>query len=152
MLAKKIALGFGIAIILPMLVHYGVSSIYPEPKWDEYVSNDSVSAVRNSSPQEQEKRDIEREKKQKEYENAKKIFGARLFFVEIPVAIIAVVIGAFLSIQSIGAGLLFGGIFCATDGYWEYWSDLQDWIKFLSLLICFIVLIVLGYRKMGNKS
>jgi hypothetical protein len=36
--AKKIALGFGIAIVLPMLIHYGVATFYPEPRPEDYPS------------------------------------------------------------------------------------------------------------------
>ena len=32
MLARQIAIGFGIAIVFPLLVYYGVASIYTPPK------------------------------------------------------------------------------------------------------------------------
>lgn len=150
MLAKKIALGFGIAIILPMMMHYGVSTFFPEPRWDDY--HKTVYEDKHRTKQEEEKAEKEQQKKEDEYNSNKMAFGRHLFYVEVPVGIAAVIIGAFLAIQSIGAGLVFGGIFCATDGYWEYWSDLPDWMKFVSLLACFIVLLVVGYKKIGNKT
>ena len=36
MLAKKIALGFGIAVIYPLMLYYGVSSFSPPPPWGAY--------------------------------------------------------------------------------------------------------------------
>jgi hypothetical protein len=36
MLARHMAIGFGIAIIFPLLVYYGVSSIHSPPKWADY--------------------------------------------------------------------------------------------------------------------
>ena len=150
MLAKKIALGFGIAIILPMMVHYGVSTFFPEPRWEDY--HRTVQDDKHRTKQQEEKDTKEQQKKEDEFNAKKKAFGRHLYYVEVPVGIAAVIIGAFLAIQSIGVGLVFGGIFCATDGYMEYWADLPDWMKFLSLLACFIVLVVVGYKKIGNKT
>lgn len=110
MLAKKFALGFGIAIILPMVIYYGVSTFSPAPKWNDYY----------------------------------------LFYVAVPLGIFAILFGAFSPIQAIGTGLMFGGIFTLTEGYFCYWSELQDWMRFLSLLIAFVVLIYIGYRKLAK--
>ena len=68
-----------------------------------------------------------------------------------PAGIAAIVVGSFLSVQAIGAGLIFGGIFTITDGYCWYWTELEDWMRFLSLLIAFVVLVVIGYKKLNEK-
>lgn len=105
MLAKKIALGFGIAVMFPMMVHYGASSF-------------NVESI-----------------------------GYSMLPLEVPVGILATIIGAFLSIESLGTGFIFGGIFCMTTVFWNYGSKLQDQTKFFSLLIGLVVLVVLGYKK-----
>ena len=33
---RKLAVGFGIAVLFPMLVHYGVSSFSAPPDWGDY--------------------------------------------------------------------------------------------------------------------
>ena len=43
MLAKKIALGFGLAIIFPMMIHYGVSTFSPAPKFESYVKQEEFN-------------------------------------------------------------------------------------------------------------
>jgi hypothetical protein len=43
MLAKKIALGFGLAIIFPMMIHYGVSTFSPEPKFENYIKQEEFN-------------------------------------------------------------------------------------------------------------
>src|ERR1700731_945984 len=39
MLARQIAIGFGIAIIFPLLVYYGLSSFHPAPRMADFVGN-----------------------------------------------------------------------------------------------------------------
>jgi len=47
---------------------------------------------------------------------------------------------------------MFGGIFSVCDGYFNYWSELSAQPKFSSLLAAFIVLLVVGYRKLEKKE
>ena len=150
MLAKKIALGFGIAIILPMLVHYGVSTFSPAPKWEDRYERYSDQKYQNATPVERAKIETENQEREKIWRHKEKVFQSRLFFVAVPIGIACIIIGAILSIQAIGTGLMFGGIFCITEGYVCYWSELQDWMRFLSLLAAFIVLIFVGYRKLAK--
>jgi hypothetical protein len=44
----------------------------------------------------------------------------------------------------IRTGLMFGGIFSVCDGYFNYLSGLSAQLKFFSLLVVFIVLLVVG--------
>ena len=150
MLAKKFALGFGIAVILPMLVHYGVSTFIPAPKWEDRYSHYRYQNYQNASSEEKAKIDKERQEAEKIWKEKEKIFQRHLFFVAVPIGIAAIIIGALSSIQAIGTGLMFGGIFTLMDGYICYWSELQDWMRFLSLLAAFIVLIFIGYRKLAK--
>lgn len=150
MLAKKFALGFGIAIILPMLVHYGVSTFSPAPKWQDRYDTYSYQRYDKATVEERAQLDKERKEQDRIWREKEKIFQRNLFFVAIPVGIICIVVGAFISIQAIGTGLMFGGIFSLTEGYMFYWSELQDWMRFLSLLAAFAVLIIVGYRKLAK--
>jgi hypothetical protein len=150
MLAKKFALGFGIAIILPMLVHYGVSTFSPAPKWQERHDVYSYEKYRDASPQQKEKMDKERQEGNKIWKQKQKIFQRNLFLVAATVGIICIILGSIITIQAIGTGLMFGGIFSVTEGYMFYWSELADWMRFLSLLVAFIVLIYVGYRKLAK--
>jgi hypothetical protein len=150
MLAKKFALGFGIAIILPMLVHYGVSTFSPAPKWQDRYETYSYQKYHNATPEEKIKLDKERDATTKRWHEKEKIFQRCLFFVAVPVGLAAIIIGAVSLIQAIGTGLMFGGIFTLVDGYCWYWSELQDWMRFLSLLTAFVVLLFIGYRKLAK--
>lgn len=151
MLAKKFALGFGIAIILPMLVHYGVSTFSPEPRLrDKYYNNYSYQQRNNATPEEKARMDKERKENERIWDQKQKTFQSRLFVVAVPVGILSIIIGAISPVQAIGTGLMFGGIFSLTEGYMAYWAELQDWMRFLTLLAAFAVLIFVGYRKLAK--
>ena len=47
---------------------------------------------------------------------------------------------------------MFGGIFSICDGYFNYWSELADVLKFGSLLVAFGLLIFLGYGRLERKA
>jgi len=151
MLAKKFALGFGIAIILPMMIHYGVSTFVTQPKWEDYTIRNYYQRYDNASPEEKKELEAENDRLYEERREKEKHFQKYLFFVSVPLGIIAITTGAFLPIQAIGTGLMFGGIFSVCDGYICYWSELSDALRFISLLIAFIILIVIGYKKLEKR-
>ena len=152
MLAKKIALGFGIAIILPMMIHYGVSTFSPPPKYKDYVVEGYWQKYQTASPAEKIVLEKENKAVQEKREAHEKRFQRHLFFVAVPVGLIAIIVGSLIGIQAIGSGLMFGGIFSVTDGYCWYWSQLDDAMKFASLAVAFTLLIVIGYKKMADSG
>ena len=150
MLAKKIALGFGIAVILPMLIHYGVSTFSPAPKEECRYERYSYQRYEKATPAERAIIEKEDQKREAIWRQKEKVFQRRLFFVTVPAGIACIVLGAALSLQALGTGLMFGGIFCITEGYVCYWSELPDSMRFLSLLAAFIVLVFVGYKKLAK--
>ena len=152
MLAKKIALGFGIAIVFPMMIHYGVSTFTPQPKRKDYQVKNYYERHKRATPEEQRKLEAEKYRLEKQRKVAEKIFEKHLFVVAVPLGIMAIVVGAFLATQAIGTGLMFGGIFSVCDGYGNYWSELNDPLKFASMLVLFVVLLFIGYKKLERKK
>ena len=152
MIAKKIALGFGIAVILPMMVHFGVSTFSPRPKRQDYQVENYYQRYKRATTNEKIELEKEKSRLNKEFKEHKKRFQIHLFLVSAPVGIAAIIVGSVIVVQSIGTGLIFGGIFALLNGYRWYWSELQDWMRFLSLLVAFIILIFIGYRKFGGQD
>jgi len=150
MLAKKIALGFGIAIILPMLIHYGVSTFTPRPSWRDYQVDNYYQEHKNASDLEKTKLEAQRKELYEKRRIDEQRFQRHLFFVAVPIGIAAIIIGSIIAIQAVGTGLMFGGIFTLADGYICYWSELPDFMRFISLLVAFVVLIFIGYRKLAK--
>ena len=144
MLARQIAFGFGIAIILPLLVYYAVATVYPAPKWNDFVSSSEISST--ATPLERSKIEEKRRAERQAYEAAARSFARAHIVVAAPVGIVAILIGAFVAMHTIGTGLILGGIVTVAWGYYGYWQHLDNWMRFVSLLIAFIVLIVLALK------
>ncbi len=141
MLAKKFALAFGIAVVFPAMIHCGVSMFSQEPRWEDFLI-----------PPMMDHNSAEYQKKEGERRAAENVFERHLFAVAVPCGLLAIVVGALFLTPAIGAGLMFGGLFSVCDGYFNYWSELSATLKFLSLLAAFIVLLVVGYRKIERRE
>jgi hypothetical protein len=109
MIAKKFALAFGIAVVFPTMIHYGVSTFSPEPRRQDY----DVTPLIDSNSAEYQKKDTE-------YRAAEKVFEKHPFAAAIPLGLITLVVGTFMTVPAIGTGLMFGGIFSVCDGYFNY--------------------------------
>ena len=139
MLSKKFALGFGIAIALPLLIYYGVSTFSPPPKIGDY-------QPKGASGREEQVRLWQ------QYEQHGQRFTRHLLSVALPLGIAAIIIGAVTAVEAVGTGLMFGGIFTVVEGYFWYWSYLPPWMRFLSLLLAFGILIFIGYRQFARQD
>ena len=157
MLARQIAIGFGIALIFPLLVYYGVATIYPPPQIQYAVTAtimppNPTPEERQKYMQEQQAERQEQQKRQEEYKIAAKDFARHLVIVAAPLGIAAILIGAYLPLYAIGTGLIFAGIFTVGLGYWSYWSYLENWIRFVSLLAGFLILLFVGYYRVAGTT
>lgn len=153
MLAKKFAIGVGIALVFPIMIHYAVSTFVPQPKEEPfYQYQDYQQRYEEASPEQKTAMREEKNQRETKKEAAQKCFQKWLFIVALPLGIAGVIIGSNIAIQSVGAGLMFGGVFAVTDGYCYYWSELADWLKFFSLAISLAILIFIGYRKFANNK
>jgi len=158
MLAQQIAIGFGIAVIFPLLVYYGVATFYPPPQM-QYAASAIIAPGPNATPEERQKyqeEQRERQQAQRErteaYNAAAKDFARHLVIVSAPLGVAAILIGAYLPLYAIGTGLIFAGIFTVGAGYWHYWSYLENWIRFASLLAGFLILLFVGYYRVAGSN
>jgi hypothetical protein len=151
MLARQIAIGFGVAIVFPLLVYYGVSTVSPAPKFADF--HETVAFNPNASKEELAARQEKQKAENADFAEANRVFSLRLLCVAAPLGYIAILLGSLRLASSLGTGLMFGGIFCVTNGYWWHWSYVRDWQRFVSLLVALGVLVFVAYRlSRGDKS
>src|SRR5260370_142238 len=112
MLARQIAIGFGVAIIFPLLIYYGVGTVSHPPKW-----NDFHTDVYNSTMT-PEQRSAAQKAAAAAYAEAERVFSLRLLCVAAPLGYAAILLGSSGSASGLGTGLMFGGIFTVANGYW----------------------------------
>jgi hypothetical protein len=150
MRAKQFAIGIGIALLLPLSVYYGVLLFSPPPDSSKYYEQSQEYSRRLSEAKTTAEKDrIVKEKSlnQKRQEEAQKRHQQHIFLVAYPVGLLAIIIGSLLTVQAVGAGLMFGGIFTLAEGCYSYWDKMPDWTRFFSLIIAMAVLIGFGYWK-----
>ena len=152
MLAKKIALGFGIAVIYPLMLYYGVSSFSPPPPWGAYQVENFEERHRRADVEEQKQLEAERVAQQEKFREERIRFQEHLFFVTVPFGIIAIIAGTFIMLPAVGTGLIFGGVLSVINGYMGYWMELPAPMRFISLLAAFIVLLFVGYKKLEKRG
>ena len=152
MLARQIAVGLGIALLLPLLIYYGVATFYPPPQPAAPIA--IVVLPPNATPEErqryleqQQERQKQTQEQQAAYRNAAKDFARRLIIVSMPSGLAAILIGAYIPIHAIGTGLILGGILTLAWGYWGYWTYFEDWMRFASLCAGLMVLVFVGFRR-----
>ena len=143
MLARNIVIGFGIAIIFPLLIHYGVATFYPAPRYEQA----TITLSANPTTDERRLQAEQQKQRQDAYAQAARQFYRILAVVATPLGLAAILIGVYISFQTVGTGLILGGILAITWGQWGYWSFLDNWVRFISLLSGFSVLLFVGIRR-----
>ncbi|MCK4577932.1 MAG: hypothetical protein KAU50_04030, partial [Candidatus Marinimicrobia bacterium] len=131
----KFAVGFGVAVIFPLMVHYGVATFSPPPDRDDYQPPHRPVAEVKMSEEEITEWEAQRDAINQEYKAHAKVFARRLFWVAAPIGLVVLALGAILKIPAIGTGLVFGAIFTLLDAYGNYWQYLPNALRFVSLLL-----------------
>ena len=148
MIVRQLAIGFGVAIVFPLLVYYGVSTFSPPPKWPDYY-RPSV-APPNASREELAAGEQKLNAATDAFAEANRVFSFRLLCVAAPLGYLAMIFGAMRPSAGLHDGLIFGGIITVTTGYGFHWSYVEDWLRFLSLLVAMAVLVLISYWRFGQ--
>ena len=143
MLARQIAVGFGIAVVFPLLVYYAVAIFSPPPQF-----NYAAMAVGPNATPEQRQQGFERQQEaQKAYAESARHFTQTLFLVAVPLGIAAILCGGWGRPHAIGTGFLLGGIFTVGQGCYFHWAYLDNSLRFASLALALLALLFVGFRS-----
>jgi hypothetical protein len=118
MLARQIAIGFGIAVVFPLLIYRAVAIFAPPPTFNfNYVA---IPVVPNTSPEERQQAQQDRRRAQQEaqkvYAEKARHFTLMLFLAAVPLGLAAIVGGGWAAPSAIGTGFLLGGILTVGRG------------------------------------
>jgi putative Ca2+/H+ antiporter (TMEM165/GDT1 family) len=150
MLARLIAINFGVAIVFPLLIYYGVSTFSPAPKWTDF--HEAVVYNANATKEEAAARQEKQKAENAAFKEANRVFSLRLLCVAAPLGYAAILFGASQQpAAGFGVGLIFGGIFSVTIGYWSHWEFVEDWLRFLSLLVAMAVLLLVSLWRLRRE-
>ena len=154
MLARQIAVGFGIAVVFPLLVYHAVAIFASPPTFNfNYVA---APIVPNASPEERQQAQQERQRAQQEaqkvYAEKARHFTLMLFLIAVPLGLAAIVGGGWARPTAIGTGFLLGGILTVGQGCYFHWVYLDNSLRFVSLLAALLALLFVGFRTVTPPS
>jgi hypothetical protein len=155
LVVRQIIIGFGIAIMFPMLIYYGVATVTPPPRYEAYFPQTQAPPM--SAPKEERdayyaQLQVQRQQANRDFQLARARFAQKLIVVMVPLGVAAILGGYFLGVNAIGSGLLLGGIITVAFGYAGYWGLLYPWMRFASLAAGMLMLIFIGYKHLGQPS
>jgi hypothetical protein len=148
---KNFAIGLAITIILPFLAHYGVVTFSPAAKY--YFSSKQqyleYNGLKDAGGPQYDK--AKAAALGAEYDRGRNTFNKHLFYVAVPMGILAIAAGLLIPIPGIGSGFMFGGLLTMLYGFFLNWPDLPVRIRFASLLFGLVLFVVIGWVKYSKK-
>jgi len=151
---KHWSLAIAIAILFAIFINLGVSTFYPGPDFENFKPEDCLDE-RVPKPVQLEGEPIEYETREEcfewsndSFQNSKNKYERNVFIILIIGGIIGIVLGVVLTVSSVAAGLLYGGILTLFIAVVRYWGNLQDYARFIIVGIALAFLIWLGYKKL----
>lgn len=163
---KNIVIGLAVIILTIFVVIYGIGTFYSEPKYEDFCGVYKDLGVINNSVQCEGvggKWVIFEEGALKptnnpngwcdadyvcrtEYENKMETYSRNLFLICLPLGILIIVAGALIfGLESVGAGLMGGGVGTIIYGAGNYWRYSGELLKFLLSLAGLVVVIYFAY-------
>ncbi|OAI50201.1 hypothetical protein AYO44_05890 [Planctomycetaceae bacterium SCGC AG-212-F19] len=152
---KQIAVWLGVVVLLPLTVWYGTSAVSPPPDWKEFSRStarleEKIREATAASEKEQLRQ--EKDRQQDVLDEAERVYYRAMFWVAYPIGLVAIIVGIFFPVQSVGGGLMFGGLNSLTAGCYSYWDKMEGGERFGSLVVALIVLLVLGTWRFRAKT
>jgi hypothetical protein len=139
-------------MLYPTLVYYSVRAYQPLPEFQySYRITARLAPTTPEGWKAWEEENRAEEKKHQEdldtIDKATQPFFRAFILVATPLGIAAMLIGSYLKFRSVGTGLVLGGIISVTNAYSDYWNHLDDWLRYVSLILGLCLLIFIGYRQ-----
>lgn len=174
---KKLAMVLGIAVLLPLFLVFFLDAVYTAPKWEDYCDREDYGMyakplINNctdfySDPEymkcinhggaptfSNDANNCQVYDKcdycQKDFDTVQQIYNRNIFFILAPLGLIIVLIGIYLTVEYIGAGLMFGGLITMFYATVRYFSDMSKLTRAIVLLVELLIIIYIGYKKIGK--
>jgi hypothetical protein len=171
---KSVILTIAIIILTIFVTFYGINTVYPTPKYEDYCNSSSIGKIIQTSQEcEQEggkwtNYEVVDPKQQitgycdldyqcrQDYDTAREIRSRKVFLIALPLGIIIILTGLFFfNIETAGAGLMGGGVGTLIYGAGAYWPYSENLMRFIISLIGLMAVILISYyleKKLTNKK
>lgn len=166
---KKLALTLSLVIVINIFFNVGVATFYSMPDWNEYCpqsiyneaheSKESCELAGGAWSESQSKVEGEADGGwcditytcQKEYNDQWSLYNRNVFIVLTVLGASTLVAGILLNLPSaVANGLLYGGALSMLIGTMRFWTEMDDYVRFIVSGVVLGVLIFLGIKKMQD--
>ena len=90
---------------------------------------------------------------QKQFEDRDTVYNRNVFIIWVIVGLVSLLAGLQIAASApVSSGLVFGGVVAFIVGTTTYWRDMDEYLRFIILGLALVLLIYVGYRKMGQKE
>src|SRR5437773_1588824 len=141
---KQIAVWLGIVTLLPLSVWYATGTFSPPPDWKQHARDVARLDEKTAETKDAAAKETLRAEKDRlvaALDEAERVYYGHMFWVAYPVGLGAIILGTFVPVQAVGAGLMFGGLVSLAEGCYSYWDKMGDRMRFGSLLIALVVVL-----------
>ena len=166
---KKTILSLSIAIIFVFFIGYGIETFYESPDYNSKCNPDKM--INKNIKDESSCLKLDGTWKMEpvpkytnqtgycdfyskcdsEWDLIKEKYNENVFIITFIIGIVGLIIGSyFIKIESVGSGIMGGGTLTIIYGTLRYWSELNDFMRFIILGIVLIILIWIGYKKLKS--
>lgn len=161
---QQMGIALGIIILFNLVIALGFQAFYPAEKWEDYCPRSynlteemcaEEGGVWVSTLMEGDDRGfcegpLKCEENYDEYSNE---YNRNVFIIYYLISIVAIIVSLFITqFSGLSIGLLYGGILGLLISTMGYWSDADDKVRFLIVLLGLIVLGALGMRGTKKKK
>jgi len=177
---KKIAMILAITVLLPLFVGLFTDAVYQQPKYENYCNNtyyDSpkfmpTAAVNCTDFNNNENvQKCYNKKGNPEYtydtngcqtfklcnycsvafNDATQKYNRNIFFILLPIGLAIVILGLYLLVDYLGAGLMFAGLIIMFYATMRYFSDMSKALRAIVILVELLVIMWIGYKKISEE-
>ncbi len=178
--AKKLAIVLAIAILLPLVIGLFIDAIYAEPKYENYCDEtypmmykeptSTIPCPETYATQESQTCINQRGQPQFKYdenncqvfdkcdmcslgyEQDREVYNRNVFFILAPIGLLIIILGIYLTVDYLGAGLMFAGVITMFYATIRYFSDMSKLVRALVILVELLIIMWIAYKKIEDKK
>jgi len=88
---------------------------------------------------------------QKDYDSARNLYNRNVFIVLVSLGAISIILSIFfIQVRAVSSGFLFGGLLSILIGTTRYWSNMNEYLRLIVLMIVLAGLVWVGYKKLKD--
>lgn len=176
--AKQLAIILGVAILVPLFLGLFMDAVYETPKYEDYCNNTYSKPymepkIGTTCPAYDSFPDVQKcynEKGnpipkydarncqvfdrcdycQRDFDKVNQIYNRNLFFILAPIGLVIVIFGIYMTIEYMGASLMFAGLLTMFYATVRYFTDMSKMLRALVILAELLVIMWIAYKKIKD--